>query len=282
MQELDDYINKVKYLPPAPRILPELLQLIRQPDIDNSKIVGVLRYDPALTANILQLCNSAYLGAATPAADLSEAVTRVGFNEIYTIVAALSGARVLSMAQKGYGLDPGDLWRHAVATAMIAQLIAKKQGDDENLAFTAALLHDVGKIVLSESLEHIYAKLVEENERRQQPLIETEKKLLGVQHAEIGGRLLARWKFPANLVAAVWFHHAPKAAEPHHRLAAYIYLANMIAYFMGYGFGHQAFALQGRAEALDILQLDSEHLPHFMIQTFEQLKTVEALFRIVA
>ena len=110
-------------------------------------------------------------------------------------------------------------------------------------------------------------------------MIETEKRLLGVQHAEVGGRLLARWKFPANIVSSVWFHHNPSAAPSDKKLAAYVYLGNMIAYFMGYGYGHQAFALRGRAEALDIAGVKPEALPDFMIQTFEKLQTIEALVR---
>ena len=280
MQELDDYIKKVKNLPPAPRILPELLQLLRQDDVDSSKVVNLIAFDPSLTASVLQLCNSAFFSSGAPVANLPEAVSRLGFQQVYQLVAAITGARALSPPQKGYGIDQGELWKHSVTAAVAAQLIAKKLGDDESAVFTAALLHDVGKIILADALEHIYTKLIEETEREQQSLLETEKKLLGVQHAEIGGRLLSRWKFPPNLVAAVWFHHHPKAAEPHQRLAAYVYLGNMIAHFMGHTYGRGAFALRGRTEALEILGLDADVLPHYMIETFDQLKTVEALFSI--
>ena len=189
----------------------------------------------------------------------------------------MSGARALSPAQRGYGINAGELWKHSVTAAVAAQVIARHHQDDESIVFTAALLHDIGKIVLAGALEHIYANLVDESQSQQAALLENEKRLLGVQHAEIGGRLLARWKFPENLVSAVWFHHQPLAAKPHERLAAYVYLGNMIAYFMGQGFGHQAFALRGRAEALDILELKAEAIPEYMIQTFDQLQTVDAL-----
>jgi putative nucleotidyltransferase with HDIG domain len=280
MQELDEYINKVKQLPPAPRILPQLLFLLGQPNTDSSKVVDLITFDPALTATVLQACNSAFFGAATPAADLQEAVTRLGFQQAYRIVAAVSGSRALGPAQKGYGIEEGELWKHSVTAAVAAQLLAKDLGDDESVVFTAALLHDIGKIILAQALEHIYTKLVQETESNQHSLLETEKKLLGVQHAEIGGRLLARWKFPEKLVSAVWFHHHPAAAEPHGRMAAYVYLGNMIAYFLGHGYGHQAFALRGRAEALELLGIGSDMLPRYMIQTVENLAVVEALFRI--
>jgi putative nucleotidyltransferase with HDIG domain len=278
MQELDDYINKVKHLPPAPRVLPELLALLGREDIDSSRVVDLIAFDPALTVSVLQLCNSALFAAGTPVTDLHEAVTRLGFSEVYRIVAAVVGSRTMKTAPKGYGIQQGELWQHAVTSAVAAQLIARRLGDDESTVFTAALLHDVGKIILSEALEHIYEKLVKETETNQAALLETEKKLLGVQHAEVGGRLLARWKFPANLVAAVWWHHSPQHASPHERLASFVYLGNMVAYFMGHGYGHAAFALRGRAEALNILQISPESLPHFMMETFEQLELVKTLF----
>jgi putative nucleotidyltransferase with HDIG domain len=165
---------------------------------------------------------------------------------------------------------------------MAAQLIAQANEEDESLAFTAALLHDVGKIVLAGALEHIYGELVENSQNQQAALIEAEKRLLGVQHAELGGRLLARWKFPENIVSAVSFHHQPAAADPHQRLAAYVYLGNLIAYFMGHGYGHQVPAMRGRAEAIRILNFKSETLPRFMAQTFEKLQVVDALVKVGA
>lgn len=278
MQELDDYINRVQHLPPAPKILPQLLALLGRDDVSASQVVDLMMYDPALTASALQLCNTAYFGAA-PAYELSEAVARLGFNRVYQLVAAVSGARLLSSAQKGYGIDEGELWQHSVASAVAAQLIAEKLGDDHNLVYTCALLHDLGKIVLANGLEKIYARIIEDVEKNQQSLLEAEKRLLGVQHAEIGGRLLARWKFPANIVAAVCHHHDPMAAgEPdHQRLAAYVYVSNLIAHFLGYGFGHHAFAMRGRAEALEILGFRGEHLAEMMIHTYENFEVINSL-----
>lgn len=280
MQELDDYLNKVKSLPPAPKILPELLSLLRKDDIDADRVVKLIAFDPGITAAVLRLCNSAYFSGASPASDLQEAVTRLGFRQVYQLVAAVSGSKMLGPAQKGYGIDAGELWEHSVVSAVAAQLIAKSCDEDESLAFTATLLHDIGKIVLAEALEHIYSDLVENSKTDQTPLIETEKRLLGVQHAEIGGRLLARWNFPENIATAVTFHHQPAGAKNHERLTSLVYLGNMVAYFMGYGFGHHAFALRGRTEALDILKLKPEILPQFMIQTFEQLQFVRSMVNV--
>lgn len=281
MQELDDFINRVQHLPPAPKILPQLLSLLNRDDVEASQVVDLMHYDPSLTASALQLANSAgFAASAEPATDLTEAVQRLGFSKIYQLVAAVSGSRALSPPQKGNGIDAGELWKHSVTAAVAGQLMAKELDDDQNLVFTSCLLHDIGKVILSQALEHIYAKMIEDVEKYQQTLLDTEKKLLGAHHAEIGGRLLARWKFPSSIVAAVWFHHSPALAGTHQRLAAYVYLSNMIAYFIGHGFGHHAFALRGRAEALDILQMKGDDLPRFMIQTYENFEVVNALLTV--
>lgn len=282
MLGLDDYINRVKHLPPAPRLLPQLLTLLTEPDIDSGRIVSLMTYEPSLTAHVLQLCNSAYFSSSTPVINLDEAVLRLGFEQVYRLVAALCGSRALGCRQQGYGLSEGELWKHSVTAAVAAQLLAREKGDDQNLVFTAALLHDIGKIVLSEALEGQYAKLVEEVEENQQSMLEAEKLVLGVQHAEVGGRLLARWKFSPDLVDAVTFHHHPGVAHVNQRLAAYLYIGNMISYFMGHGYGHHAFALRGRKEALDILKMDADQLPRVMLRTFEEFAAIEVLFRIRA
>ena len=282
MQELDEFINTVKQLPPAPGVLPELLALLNRPNIDASKIVRLISFDPGMSVAVLQATNSAFFATGSPTADIQEAVQRLGFAQIYQIVCAVTGGKSLAPAQQGYGIDRGELWKHSVTAAVAAQLIARRKGEDENTVFTATLLHDIGKVVLSEALTKKYDRVIEEVEKNQLSLQEAEKKLLGVEHAEIGGRLLARWKFPSNVVSAVWFHHNPKAAAPSEKLAAYVYLGDLVAHFMGHGFGHAAFAMKGRSEALGILDLEAEALPLLMIETYQKMETVNTLFALAA
>ena len=280
MQELDDYIDRMENLPPSPRILPPLLQLLNQPDVDSGRVVSLITLDASLTVAVLKLCNNAALGSSVKIDDLGHAVTRLGFQQVYQLVAAICGGRTITPQQPGYGLDPGELWRHSVVAAVAAQAIARDTDVNESTAFTAGLLHDIGKIVLSQALEGRYAAVLEEVEAKHRSLLEAEKTLLGVQHAEVGARLLSRWDFPPNLVAAVCYHLDPAAAAPYERLAACVYLGNVVSNFMGHGYGHYAFAMRGQGEALKILGLDAEALPRYMIRTQERYAEVEALTRL--
>src|SRR5271165_4028810 len=149
MTLVDHHIDQVKTLPPAPRVLTQLLGLLREEDVHAGKIVELITFDPALTAKVLQRCNSAAFGAGQAVHDLRDAVTRLGFDEIYRMVAGVVGESLLGSAQRGYGIGRGELWQHSVTSALAAKVIAQSLGMDQNLAFTAALLHDIGKLVLS-------------------------------------------------------------------------------------------------------------------------------------
>jgi putative nucleotidyltransferase with HDIG domain len=176
--------------------------------------------------------------------------------------------------------DPNQLWEHSVTSAVAAQLVARNTAQDPNLVFTAALVHDIGKIVLSEALGQTYSDLVDQVERDSYCLLEAEKRVLGVEHAEIGGRLLERWKFPQELVLAVWFHHHPSRAKPHECLAAQVFFGNLIAYLLGYGYGHHVLVLRARLEAMKILQLPPDALPGYMMETYAKFAAIRNLFRI--
>jgi putative nucleotidyltransferase with HDIG domain len=277
MASIDAFLDGVKDLPPAPRILPELMLLLNQPDIDSSRVVNLLSTDPGLTTDVLRLCNSAFLGGSSPAEDLQEALTRLGFRQVYQLVAVVSGARALTPPQTGYGLAGGELWKHCVTAALGAQLVARDLGDDESVTFTAGLLHDVGKIVLSSALTDKHARILEETEKHQRSMHDTERLLLGFAHAEVGARLLERWKLPTPLVAAVRHHHTPADADTHARLTALVYLGNMIAHCMGYTSGYQSFALHGRAEVFDILQLDPQRWPLYLVRAWQKLPLTQSL-----
>jgi putative nucleotidyltransferase with HDIG domain len=267
MQALDDYINKVKSLPPAPRILTQLLTLLNDTEVDSGRVVELITFDPGLTAKLLQRCNSAASGLAEPVHDLHQAVYLMGFNEIYRMVAVVVGEGMLGNSQPGYGFDTGTLWQHSATTGLAAKVIAEKLGAETDLVFTAALLHDIGKLVLSGFLQGSYESAVKEIGNSGQSFAEAEKALLGVEHAEVGGRLLSRWNFPEDLVKAVWYHHNPADAYPHQQLAGYVYLADLVAHSLGKGEGYQSFAIRGRPEVLEMLEITQREIDGFVLQT---------------
>jgi len=140
-------------------------------------------------------------------------------------------------------------------------------------------LGDVGKIVLSAAAEK-HMKEFSQQASDGRSLVEIEEKLLGCNHAEVGGRLFEKWKLPEQLIAAVRFHHTPTAAGKHVRLAATAYVGNLIAYFMGYGYGNHPLSQSGRNEVPNALQLPSDELPQYMEESFRRLKQVKSVYNL--
>ena len=280
MLKIDEFIGNTDYLPPFPRNLVRLAELLEQPDVDLDHVAALIEYDPALTTLVMRVCNSAYFGAATPISDLREATLRLGFNEVFQLVVLLSSAALLRPKQPGYGIEADELWRHSVSAGVIGKCLAQALDDNPAQVFTACLLHDIGKVVLSRSLEDKYDQVLAESRRTQSPMLVVEQSLLGFDHAAVGGRLLERWQFGPRLAEAVRCHHDPAGAGEHARLAAYAYLGNMIACFMGFGCGHQALAFRCRAEALDLVGIASEELPRYMTHAFDTLEAVQTLLDI--
>jgi putative nucleotidyltransferase with HDIG domain len=277
MQTLDNYINEIKTLPPAPRVLSQLLVLLNDTRAHASRIVELIAFDPALTAKVLQRCNNAASGRSV--SDLDEAVKQVGFNAIYRLVGIVIGEGLLGSEQQGYGIGRGELWEHSVTTALAARVIARKLGGEENLAFTAGLLHDIGKLVLGSFLEGSRQLVLKETGPSGHSFLEAEKAILGVEHAEIGGRVLARWNFPEDLVSAVWHHHNPVQARPYEQLAAYVHLGDIIAHCLGLAQGYESFAVRPQPEALEILEISPKEIDTLVLETDAALNQCHELLR---
>jgi putative nucleotidyltransferase with HDIG domain len=231
--KIDAFINNVEHLPPSPRLLVKLLEMFKKTDIDLDEVVKLISHDPSFTAEVLKICNSAYFGSARPAEDMFEAVTRLGFLEIYNIVLAMFAATTLLRREPGGNAHVEILWRHSVAVAVAAGVLAKEEGESDPAAFTAGLLHDVGKVIMVSADKGLYTQAVLNAALFKRTVVVTEKEVFGFDHAEVGARLLARWNLPPNIVAAVLHHHYLEGAEPFERLAANVHLANLIAHAAG-------------------------------------------------
>jgi putative nucleotidyltransferase with HDIG domain len=226
----DRYLDRITKLPPAPGVATELLGLFSDPNIDIDRVIDLIRQDPSLTANVIKMSNSAHFRGAEASSDIFEAVTRLGFYDVYRVVAALLGARSMAMWKTAGGLNINDLWRHSVASAIAAGKLARRTDESESVAYTAGLLHDIGKLVFA-SVEGVrYAELVREARKSATNLRDAERAAFGVDHALVGQQLLVRWGLPDNLTEAIGLHdEPPRANQPFGRLTAIVQIASDLA-----------------------------------------------------
>jgi len=274
------YLNGVASLPPAPILVTELLALFREPNRDVDEVVQLISYEPSLTAQILRTCNSAFFAGQQPAGDIFQAVSRIGFYQVYCLVVSIFGARTRSMEGADQGVNVEELWRHSVAVAVSAAALAEEAGQARQVAFTAGLLHDIGKLVLASAERQLYARLIQSAKDQGLGLSALERSTLATDHAELGGELMRRWNLPPDVVAAVRHHHDLEAPPPFGRLIAAVQVGDMIA--------HQLFAddlantafLPSSPASLEALQLSPDSFPRLLAKTKAEMEKVKGMLEI--
>lgn len=231
-------VSSVNAFPAISPTANSLLVLLAKPNANAADVERAVRYDPGLTANILKLANSAYFGIPGGIASVSQAVTRVGWRRMYQLTVAATVNAMMEKPVPGYQLAPGALWRHSVAVAVAAETLARENGlQMPEETFTAALLHDAGKLVMGKFVEP-YFDLIEMAVSRGLSFDQAEREVLATDHAEVGAWVLEHWSLPAGIVEAVRCHHRPDAASPRSLLIDVVHLADVFCLILGIGVGN--------------------------------------------
>lgn len=209
----DDILEAAGRIDPLPASITRLLELSSDPDASLAEVADVIRYDPVLTVDLLRRANSATSAARYEIANVADAVARLGTSEVLIMAMKRAMQGRMSDAIPGYGLDANALWHHALAAAVAAEVIAHQSPVRiPAMASTAALLHDVGKLVIAESLApSVIQFIVSSAAQSNRPLHEVEREILGADHGEIGGAVLRGWGFPMSVQIAVTRHHDASA-----------------------------------------------------------------------
>ena len=233
---LECLLSKISDVPTLPTSVLRVMEMIEDPFCSSSDLARVIQADPAMAAKVLKLANSSYYGFRQKIANIPQAVTLLGFA---TLKNALLAAAVFDMFRiQGTGFDLHALWKHSVTTATAAKLIAKRaRYPQAEKAFTAALLHDVGKIILARFVPLGLAEIMEAVRGDGLAMYDAEKAVIGLSHPALGAWVLGKWGLPVPVVEAVEFHHHPTRAQTSFDLAAIVYLANILAHRSKIGSG---------------------------------------------
>jgi putative nucleotidyltransferase with HDIG domain len=275
--KIEKFIDRVDQLPPSPRLLLKLIELFKQPDQEIAEVVQLITFDPSYTAEILKRCNSVYFAGAEPVQDVSEAVARLGFEELHKIVSAMFASNAI--LRPGHNSFVEMLWTHSAAVAVAAGVLAEQCEESALTAFTVGLLHEIGKVIMITADEASYVQAVQTSGIFKRPIYVTEKELFGFDHAQVGACLLQRWNLPPNMVAAVLHHHQLAGAEPYERLSAVIFLANVLSHSTGETFATVPKALPGAADAMETLNVTPEKVFGLLPTIQEALKKARSLTR---
>ena len=270
--EANKIASAIRSFPGMPGTAVKLLALIDNPGMRVSQIEEILRHDPGLTANVLRLANSAYFGIPSKVGSIRQAVILLGLKRLIQMVIAACVSAIMDKSVPGYDVPPGELWRHSIAASVAAEgLVKVLEVDAAEEIFTAALLHDVGKLVLGDFVKDEFSQI--ETAVSQGISFEmAEKIVLGTNHADVGARILTKWLLPPEIVNAVQFHHAPEASEQHSSMLDIVHVANFISMMIGIGIGRDGLQHEPSAEVTERLGLKPAHLEKVASQTMEWVK----------
>jgi putative nucleotidyltransferase with HDIG domain len=275
---LNEILAQVQAFPSIPGSAAKLLKLLEQADPSLAEIEGVLRLDPGMTANVLRLTNSAYFGLRAQVGSIRRALTLLGLKTVRQLIVTSCVNAMLEKPVPGYELPPGELWRHSIAVSVAAEgLVRELRLPAEDDIFTAALLHDIGKLVLG---QHVRAALpaVEALTKEGLSFEQAEARELGIHHGEIGARILHRWSLPGRIVDAVRWHHDPEAAGAPARATDIVHAANVLCLMIGIGVGREGLHYTPSPAVTRRLGIKPGHLERVASQTLQWLADLERAF----
>jgi len=260
-------VDRVKNLPPVSQAALKLVNLLDQPEADNDEVVNAIKCDNILTAKLLRACNSPYFGLDEPVASVDQAVMILGHQQILHIVLTLAFGSAMVVPLPGYAVEASELWRHSLITASAAEIIALEatgMNVEKPVAFTVGLLHDIGKLVMSQALTpdlQVAIRQLIENQKISRS--EAEKTVLGTDHGEVGAYLLRTWNLPEKIIEATVNHHNP-VFEPAPQLSVVTHLANCLAHLAGSAPGWDGFAVRVNPRAIAVLEIGEDRLENMV------------------
>ena len=280
MNDKQTILRRIRDVPSLPSVVIRIRQYLDDPDVSFDTLAKAIEHDPGLTANILRLANSAYFGWSRRVKTVRDAITRLGTNRIFQMVLCMSVAPLVRKPIKGYDMEASELWEHSFAVAVIAEKLTQVlglRGHEE--AFTAGLLHDLGKVVLGTFVEVDDAPIKRIVQREGKTFTEAERQVLGMDHAETAGELLRLWNLPAEVADAVQWHHEPSSCGSKHRAAAdLLHAADTLAMRAEWGVGLDVDYCRVDEEAFGRLGLTAEVVDEVMLLATPEFEEMRELY----
>ncbi|MEZ0328342.1 MAG: HDOD domain-containing protein [Dissulfuribacterales bacterium] len=264
-QEIRRRLREIQSLPTLPPIAAKLNKMVEDEDVTANQLGNVIERDQVLTSKLLKMVNSSFYGFPQRISTVANAIVLLGINVIKTLIVTSSIFEMMQTSDVG-------LWEHSLGCATTASLIAKKKGlkNPEEVS-TAALLHDLGKVVVRAELPSEYAALLAFVEQKGVAMREAEEELLGVSHSEIGGWLVHQWNLPDRLVLPITWHHRPEDAPDHRDVTAILHFSDILIRAVGFGFGGDIWVPALDSSAWKRIKFSKSEMKELLVELDEKL-----------
>lgn len=260
----------------------QLLQVAAKPDHDLGEVINLVKTDANLTARVLKIVNSAAYALINQVTSIDRAVSYLGERIIVSIALGDCAGKLMGKELEGYSAQRGSLWKHDLRAAIAAREVVVQSGADisPELAFTAGLLHDIGKALISDYLAGTAPEAVSLITAEDSfDYLDAEEQLVGFNHTQAGFELAKSWELPAELTAAIRFHHDPEEATEEFRALVYaVHLGDVIAMMGGFGTGSDSMRYKLDQRYTDYITLSPKVLPSIMLAVDMEFEKLEASF----
>lgn len=284
-------LKRIRDIPSLPEVVNKTIPLLGEADVPASKIAQLISYDPGLTSKVLRMVNSAAYGFQRQISSIQHGIMILGFNTVRGLVLSASIFKMFEH-QTGTGAAIGarrlnhlDFWRHSLSTAMAARLIGQSlkmpETDD---AFSAGMLHDIGKVVLDVYFTQDYVPVLDAARKLKQiphgpAFVSLETATLGTDHAKIGAFLAQKWKLPTGITEVIQYHHEPELAEHSKPLVYLVALASQMAVVLyDYkGIYNRSYFNEETLKYFELYDVDDEDLEGFLMALKADLDAADEL-----
>ena len=243
------------------------------------ELVRIVECDTVLTAGILRVANSAAFRPKEPVTSLSMAIPFLGERVVVSVALDICAHGLYQAPLKGYESDKGDLWKHSLQTALAAREACRfaRKPIDGGLAFTAGILHDIGKTVLSPLLSGAPSEFGKASAKGELlSYLEEERARLGTDHCEAGAVLAEHWKLPEFFRSAIKHHHEPSNAPPENApLTFAVHVGDLAAMMNGYGTGADSMHYRMDQACDEYFSLDAERMSMLILAVNSEFEKIQ-------
>jgi putative nucleotidyltransferase with HDIG domain len=283
MIDIKEIIEQIDQLTPVPPIATQIMVLAQDSDNSMAQIAELILNDPAITANLIKTCNSAYFGLNRKVDSVQDAIVYVGLDHIVQLVLLNSVSQSFSKGPEGYGLGEGELWRHAVTSAHVAKILAGKfdLSRNKHILYTAALLKDIGKLILGRFVAFSFEQINILVNSKGFSFNDAEREIIGMNHEELGALVGQKWCFSNKLTYIIGHHHLSDESAREDLETSLVYLADIVCMMMGLCTGADGLSYRFYSDVLNRLKLSEKDLQGIIAEAGEEQQQIEHLLNLL-
>lgn len=273
-------IAEVGEIATLPQVTVKIIQVVENPKATARDLHEIIRVDPALSARILKVVNSAFYGLPGQISNMDRAIVLLGLSAVKNIAIAASMTQMFSTGSTVEGFSGNEVWKHSIAVAVACRLLTAAQGRPAvEESFLAGLIHDIGLLVERQVFAKQLGEIIGKAGKGEGTFCELETQTIGADHAAFGMALATKWRFPAALCTAIGYHHKPmQVAAVNRELPVLVHLADILAARANLGFSATAAQDSYDDEMLAVVNLKQEDLDDVQAKLPEQVALAESIF----